>query len=201
MPPRLSRLALPALAALAAMLAGCSQSDQPAAPGPEGAANAAAGSAAGASRYRIDRAQAGSPLPGSPLTAPDGSRAALTSLVGKPVLLNLWATWCAPCIEELPTLAAVARANGDRAHMIALSQDLGDADVPNRFLADRGWTILASWHDPENAVGLASGDALPITILYNAAGQETARVIGPMDWTGAKARALLAEAGIAPAAD
>lgn len=138
------------------------------------------------------------PLPTDVVSTTDGSTATLASLSGKPVLVNLWATWCAPCIEELPTLNRVASEVAGTGHVIALSQDLNENPAPvHAFLTERGWTQLTSWHDPENAVGLAYGGSLPTTILYNAQGIEVVRVIGPMDWYGDEAKALLREAGFA----
>lgn len=111
------------------------------------------------------------------------------------MVVNLWATWCAPCVEELPTLNALAAAQGDGITVIAASQDIGsDAAGPARFLSDRSWTALSALHDPENALGLHYGGALPTTIVFDAAGRETARVIGPLDWEGPVADQLLAEA-------
>lgn len=145
--------------------------------------------------YRIDRSQTGTAISSEAVQAPGGSAAALASLTGKPVLLNLWATWCAPCIVELPTLEALAKAKGDAAHIVLLSQDLGEAAVPTQFLAERNVTTPQNWHDPENAVGLAVGGQLPTTILYDAQGREVLRVIGAVDWAGEEAAPLLAEAG------
>lgn len=145
--------------------------------------------------YRIDRSRAGTMISSEPVQAPDGSARALATLAGKPVLLNLWATWCAPCIVELPTLEALAKAKGDSAHIILLSQDLGEASVPTQFLAERNVATPQNWHDPENAVGLAVGGQLPTTILYDAQGREVLRVIGALDWAGEEAAPRLAEAG------
>lgn len=147
-------------------------------------------------RYRIDYSGAGSALPSIALRAPDGSTRDLATLKGKPVLLNLWATWCAPCVEELPTIDSLAARTSGTAHVVALSQDIGDdASVPTRFLNDRGWTHVAAWHDPENELGITVGGALPTTIIYDAAGHEVGRVIGPLDWNGREAIELLAKAG------
>jgi thiol-disulfide isomerase/thioredoxin len=145
--------------------------------------------------YRIDRSRAGTMISSDAVQAPDGSSAALSSLTGKPVLLNLWATWCAPCIVELPTLEALATAKGDAAHIVLLSQDLGEREIPTQFLAERSIATPQNWHDPENAVGLAVGGQLPTTILYDAQGREVLRVIGALDWAGEEAVPLLAEAG------
>lgn len=160
---------------------------------------AATPAASGPVRYQIVRDMAGTALPTPAVVGPDGQSTTLASLSGQPVVLNLWATWCAPCIEELPTLDALANATAGRAHVIALSQDIGDdAAGPRTFLSQRNWRAIASWHDPENAVGLLYGGSLPTTILFNASGQETARVIGPLDWAGPVATDLLREAGIDP---
>lgn len=162
----------------------------------ETGAGKASGAGVGAQRYRVDRSGAGTALPEASVRATDGSTVTLASLKGKPVLLNLWATWCAPCIEELPTLNRVASEVSGTGHVIALSQDLSDDSAPvHAFLTERGWTEIDSWHDTENAVGLAYGGQLPTTILFDGQGKEVLRVIGPLDWYGAEAQALLLEAG------
>lgn len=150
-----------------------------------------------AARYAIDRSHKGSALPDTLVVDGQGRVTTLGELDDAPIVLNLWATWCAPCVEELPTLNAMAAANAGRVHVIALSQDFAESGVsPVQFLATHGWTDLIGWRDPENAIGLTHGAGLPTTILYNRQGDEVVRVIGPMDWTGETARTLLAEAGI-----
>jgi thiol-disulfide isomerase/thioredoxin len=183
------------------VLAGCDTEKGPAPQGSEQGATATtpAVEEGGEGRYRIDRSQAGTPLATVALRAPDGSMRPLSSLAGKPIVLNLWATWCAPCVEELPTLEAAAQRVGDRGQVVLLSQDLQEADVPTRFLAERAIRTPQNWHDPENELGLSVGGQLPTTILYDREGKEVLRVIGPLDWAGAEAAQLLAEAGI-PAA-
>lgn len=122
----------------------------------------------------------------------------IASLDGKPIVLNLWATWCAPCVAELPTLDNLAREGGSQFTVVALSQDLGDYNVPTAFLRQRNLTHLVGWHDGGNILGIAMGQALPTTILVGADGREKLRVIGPLDWNGAEASFLLREAGISP---
>jgi thiol-disulfide isomerase/thioredoxin len=186
-------------ASLLVALPGCDTEKGTASQGTEqaGTASGAAGESANA-RYRIDRAQVGTPIADVEARGPDGMLRSLRSLAGRPVVLNLWATWCAPCVEELPTLNQLAATHRDVAHIVVLSQDLGEADVPNAFLRERQWNMVQSWHDPENTVGLAAGGNLPTTILYDREGKEVLRVIGPLDWAGAEAGRLLAEAGIPP---
>ena len=179
-----------ALVALAILTAGCDRQK----PGePQGKAPAASPER---QRYHIDEAQAGTPLPSAQVTSADGSQATLGRFKGKPLLVNLWATWCAPCVEELPTLDRLAASVGDKAVVLTLSQDIGADSAPVRaFLEQRGWSHVTSWYDPLNSVGLAYGGALPTTLIYDAKGHEVARVSGPLDWNGAEARALLAKAG------
>ena len=190
---RLSRQSgLVLLSASALLVAGCDRQK----PETPQASDTAAPKASAVQRYRIDRSGAGTALPTDTLSARDGARVTLASLKGKPVLVNLWATWCAPCIEELPTLNRVGSEVTETGHVIALSQDLNENPAPvHAFLSERGWTEIDSWHDPENAVGLAYGGSLPTTILFDAAGKEVLRVVGPMDWYGDEAKALLREAG------
>ncbi len=194
--PRRRAIALAATLLLPALaVAGCDRQNpaQPQGGEPAAVDNAATPSA---QRYRVDRSNAGQPIAPATLTGSDGAPVTLASLAGRPVVLNLWATWCAPCVEELPTLDALAASAGGRFAVVALSQDLGDASVPRAFLTDRNFTHLSGWHDADNTLGLAYGQALPTTILIGADGKEVLRVIGPLDWNGAAARALLAEAGI-----
>jgi thiol-disulfide isomerase/thioredoxin len=174
-------------------LGGC---DRQKAADPQARETAAPAAAAGAVRYRIDYSGAGTPLPVTAVFGPDDAPASLAALRGKPVLVNLWATWCAPCIEELPTLNRLASEVGDSGHIITLSQDLTEDAQPLRaFLEERGWGEVTPWHDPENSVSLAYGGSMPTTVLFDASGEEVARVVGPMDWYGEEAKTLLRRAG------
>lgn len=195
--PRLSRAAgLLALAAAALTMGACDRQNAAAPQASETGSAKGSPSGLGAQRYRVDRSGAGTPLPQASVRATDGSAITLASLKGKPVLVNLWATWCAPCIEELPTLNRVASEVSGTGHVIALSQDLGDDSAPvHAFLTERGWNEIDSWHDPDNEVGLSYGGQLPTTILFDGQGKEVLRVIGPMDWYGEEAQGLLREAG------
>jgi thiol-disulfide isomerase/thioredoxin len=195
--PSLTRAALTFAAASCILaLGGCDTENGTASQGtaPDTAAAAPAGETE--ARYRIDRSHAGDAMAEAVVRDPAGQARALFSLRGRPVVLNLWATWCAPCVEELPTLDRLAARLGDDAHVIVLSQDLGEADVPAAFLAERGWRRVQGWHDPENAAGLEAGGSLPTTILYDQEAREVLRVVGPLDWSGPIAAGLLVEAGI-----
>jgi thiol-disulfide isomerase/thioredoxin len=183
-------------AGIALALGGCDTEKGTAPQGAERTATPTNSASSETARYRIDRSQAGTPIADVQVRGPNGTLRSLRSLAGRPVVLNLWATWCAPCVEELPTLEAMAARIGNAGQVVLLSQDLGEADVPSAFLADRNIRTPQNWHDPENEVGLAAGGNLPTTILYDREGKEVLRVNGPLDWAGAEARALLREVGI-----
>jgi thiol-disulfide isomerase/thioredoxin len=143
----------------------------------------------------LDRSKAGEPLPDFTVKTTGGQELALPSLRGTPVLLNLWATWCGPCVIELPTLDKVAGERGDGLRVLTISQDAGQPEKVAGFLADKGGTNLEPWLDPDNDLSFhyATG-TLPTTILYDAQGKEVWRYVGGMEWDSAEAATMLAEA-------
>jgi thiol-disulfide isomerase/thioredoxin len=143
---------------------------------------------------RLDRSRAGSTAPYVVFQDPAGEPASLQDFRGKPVLLNLWATWCAPCVAEMPTLDALASRRGD-IEVLAVSQDMAGAAKVDAFFAERKFRMLEPYLDPELALmtGLKV-DTLPTTILYDAQGREVWRMRGTEDWQGPRAEALIAEA-------
>ena len=126
-----------------------------------------------------------------------GGQVKLDAFKGKPVLVNLWATWCAPCVKELPTLDRLAAAQAGRLQVVAISEDMEGAKVVPPFLAAHGIKTLHPYHDASNGLMTALQEAsLPASILYDANGKEVWRVPGDLDWTGAKAKELLAQGGV-----
>ena len=143
----------------------------------------------------IDRAQAGAPMPDLTLSDESGATLALRSLRGTPVLVNLWATWCAPCVVELPMLDTVAGEMGDKLRVLTVSQDMTETQKVAPFLAERGGSRLEPWLDPKSDLTFALGaQTLPTTILYDAQGLEIWRYVGGADWTSAQSARLIAEA-------
>jgi thiol-disulfide isomerase/thioredoxin len=141
----------------------------------------------------IDRSHRGDEAPTATFADADGKTTDIASFAGKPVLVNLWATWCAPCIKELPTLDRLKV--GRKLAVVAVSQDDGPQGAVQAFLGDHKIVNLDAYHDPEMALSSALGvQVMPTTILYDAAGKEVWRYVGDLDWTGAEARTLLAEA-------
>ncbi|MGI8610662.1 MAG: TlpA family protein disulfide reductase [Sphingomicrobium sp.] len=150
----------------------------------------------------VDRSKKGKPAPETVFHDPDGGDISLADFAGVPVLVNLWASWCAPCIKELPTLEKLEQSHvaDGRLGVIAVSQDRAPKSSVDAFLADKGIARFAAFHDPEMALSGALGvEILPTSILYDSEGREVWRFVGDLDWTGAEAAKLLAEAGAGPA--
>jgi len=144
---------------------------------------------------KVDRSHKGDAMPAMPFASPGGAAATLGSFRGHPVLVNLWATWCAPCVKELPTLDALAARETGRMAVVAVSEDMGGDAQVGPFWKSHGLTALTAYTDAKNRLLTATGAAeLPTTILYDAKGKEIWRASGGMDWAGADAAKLLAEA-------
>lgn len=144
---------------------------------------------------KVDRSHAGAAMPAIPFTGPDGGPATLTRFRGKPLLVNLWATWCAPCLAEMPMLDALAAREKGRMQLMVVSQDLAGKRAVDPYFAKQKFTTLIPYLDKQNVLMEAvKVDTLPVTILYGADGKEKWRVTGGMDWTGAEAKALIDKA-------
>ena len=133
----------------------------------------------------FDRSHAGTPAPAFALSDPTGKTVTLAAFKGKPVLLNLWATWCGPCVKELPTLDALAAREAGKLTVVTLSQDM-DAGKAKAFLAGRALPHLGAYTDPKMQWLPAVTANLPTSILYGADGHERWRVLGDRDWTDAE---------------
>ncbi|WP_310467227.1 TlpA disulfide reductase family protein [Sphingomonas sp.] len=143
----------------------------------------------------VDRSHAGKPFPDIAFGDPEGTQTSYEGFKGIPTLVNLWATWCAPCVKELPTLNALAKAKGADLWVVPISQDRGPHASVAAFLARLELDQLHAYHDPNMALSGALGaEILPTTILYNSEGKEVWRYVGDLDWTGGEAKKLLAEA-------
>jgi thiol-disulfide isomerase/thioredoxin len=144
---------------------------------------------------KLDRSHAGTPAPSASFEDPDGETVSLADFRGRPLLVNLWATWCAPCVAEMPTLDALAGREGESLQVLAVSQDLNGRDKVERFFEQHGFRKLEAYLDPELALMTELGvGTLPTTILYDANGRELWRMTGIEDWESAQTAALLSEA-------
>lgn len=173
------------------LLGGCDrQSSEKAQPEPSAPASGAA-----PHKGAIDRSRKGSPIPDFTLANQQGKALVLPSLRGKPLLVNLWATWCAPCVAELPTLDKLAADRAGDLRVLTVSQDMSGTEKVADFLKARGGSHLEPWLDPKNDLAFHyQVTTLPTTILYDAQGMEVWRYVGGHDWSGADAAILIAEA-------
>jgi len=122
-----------------------------------------------------------------------GEDVSLASFAGKVVLLNLWATWCAPCREEMPALAKLEKELGsDKFQVVALAVDKSGLDGARKFFKDNKIDGLAPYADPTARVGTKlKVIGMPTTILMNGEGREIGRLIGPAAWDSAEAKRLI----------
>ena len=143
----------------------------------------------------IDRSRKGSAMPDFVLTDPAGKELKLASLKGQPVLVNLWATWCAPCVAELPALDKLAAAEQGKLKVLTVNQDSGQPEKAGQFLKERGVTRLEPWLDPKGDLAFHyEAPSLPMTVLYDAQGREVWRIAGPREWGDEESGKLIAEA-------
>ena len=142
----------------------------------------------------LDRSHAGEPIPDIVIKDGDGEDVALTEFKGAPLLVNLWASWCVPCVKELPTLDALAAKKGQVA-VVALSQDMAPLNSVKAFLDAHNIKSLKPYQDSAMAMSDKAGaPVLPTSILYDSEGRELWRFVGDRDWTGAEAAKDLAVA-------
>ncbi|MEM6914808.1 MAG: TlpA disulfide reductase family protein, partial [Pseudomonadota bacterium] len=112
---------------------------------------------------------------------------------GAPLVVNLWATWCAPCLEELPALQTMQNELGGRVKVLAVAMESGDGSAQRAMLKKVGADQLTFVQDPSLSLMGAYGRdlQLPLTILYDGRGREVARLSGAADWGSPEALRLL----------
>jgi thiol-disulfide isomerase/thioredoxin len=136
-------------------------------------------------------------LPPLAFNTPQGQPVTLEAWRGRWVLVNLWATWCAPCRKEMPTLDALqARLGGPGFEVVAINIDTRDPQKPVDFLKETGVTRLAHYADPTARVfrvlqGIGRAPGMPTTLLIDPKGCEVAFLPGPADWGSDKAVAAI----------
>jgi len=136
-------------------------------------------------------------LAGLAFNAPDGTPTTLGAHAGKITLVNLWATWCAPCRAEMPALDRLqAQSGGDDFEVVAINVDTGGDEKPKAFLSEIGIRHLGYYRDATLGVfndlkrrSLALG--LPVTLLVDAEGCLLAHMNGPAEWASADAQRLI----------
>ncbi len=139
---------------------------------------------------------AGQQAPAAAFNGADGRDVSLSDFAGRPLLVNIWATWCAPCKAEMPTLDSLAMLEEGRVSVIAVSQDLQGRKPVAAFFKASAISNLEPYTDPDNVLLAALGNniALPTTILYDSQSREVWRVTGGVEWDDAEMAKLLREA-------
>jgi thiol-disulfide isomerase/thioredoxin len=136
-------------------------------------------------------------LAGLSFNGPDGKPLKLADFAGKTVLMNLWATWCAPCRAEMPELDALQKEKGGAGfEVVAVNADTGGDEKPKKFLAETGAATLTYYSDHTMALfnelkgrGLALG--LPVTLLIDKDGCLMTHMNGPAAWASAEAKSFI----------
>lgn len=133
------------------------------------------------------------PVPDMPFIGPDGRSIKFADFRGQLLLVNFWATWCAPCIHELPSLAALRAAIADpRFDIMLVSIDRGAEAATVPFLERMGIDSLISAHDPRGALMRAlEVRGVPTTLLIGPDGARIGQLVGPADWGSPEAVALI----------
>jgi thiol-disulfide isomerase/thioredoxin len=123
----------------------------------------------------------------------DKTPLSLAAYEGELLVVNFWATWCAPCRKEMPQLDALAKRYADKnVRVIALSVDRGGAKKPEAFLNELGISKLTRAYDPSyKSARAAKLIGLPTTLLVSPEGLEIGRLAGEADWDSAPVHALL----------
>ena len=123
----------------------------------------------------------------------EGKSVSLKDFAGKTVLLNLWATWCAPCREEMPDLARLQKELGsDKFQVVALAVDKAGLEGAAKFLKANKIEGLALYADPSAREGTKlKVIGMPTTILIDAQGREIGRLVGPAAWDSPEAKRLI----------
>jgi thiol-disulfide isomerase/thioredoxin len=140
-------------------------------------------------------------LPPLTMETREGHTVGIEAFAGRVVVLNLWATWCAPCKREMPTLAALqARFDPEAVRVVALAIDrAGFADL-RAFLEEVDANALALLRDAEgDAARALDAPGLPVTLIIDAEGRERFRHAGYADWSTAEVTGAVADlAGVQP---
>lgn len=132
--------------------------------------------------------------PGAAFLGPNGETLHLADFKGQVLVVNFWATWCAPCVQEMPTLAKLQSAFADKpVKVLAISLDRAeDRGFAQRFILKHG--PLVFYQDDKYVLPFAldpRADSVPITVIYDREGRERARLEGGADWISPEAKAVL----------
>ncbi len=123
----------------------------------------------------------------------EGGKATLADYRGKYLLVNFWATWCAPCRKEMPQLNALQKQfGGDRFEVLTIATGRNTPEGITRFFSEAGIDSLPRHQDPKQALASQmSVFGLPISVIIDPEGREIARLRGDADWSSDSAKAII----------
>ncbi|HET6306920.1 MAG TPA: TlpA disulfide reductase family protein [Rhodopila sp.] len=141
----------------------------------------------------LDRISPPQDPPDTAFLGPDGSPHHLSDFKGRGMVVNLWATWCAPCGAEMPSLQQLSKALAPRdIAVLPLSSDRRGADAVRAWYQAHDITALPVLLDPRGAMATAlQANGIPTTVIINTAGKMVARLEGAADWGSQEAQALI----------
>jgi thiol-disulfide isomerase/thioredoxin len=158
-----------------------------------GAPPAASQGAPSGDMATLTTAYAGQPLPSTPILDAAGHTTTLAALKGRPMIVNMWATWCPPCRKEMPSLAKLQAAYGDKVLIVPVSLDKAPSrETARAFIAANA--PLGFYEDEALAMPYAVTppvEGFPTTFLFDASGKEVARIPFDHDWSGPEAHAVV----------
>lgn len=183
------------VAMLGLAVAGCDAGDKGKTAGAEATPDAAAADAAPPINT-IDRRFAGSAPPEVSFETAPGEATTLATVLaanrGKRVLINLWATWCPPCLAEMPALDRLAGDEAGRLYVLPVSQDMEGWQAVEKFFAPGRFTTLVPVLDQPGSLGeRLKVKGLPVSVLYDGEGREVWRVSGVPDWGSPEVRGAI----------
>lgn len=135
------------------------------------------------------------PVSDAAFTDADGGEHRLSDFAGKHVLVNFWATWCAPCRKEMPMLSELqAEFGGDAFEVVTIATGRNELTGIRKFFEEVGVDNLPLYLDPKQALAREMAVlGLPITVILDPAGREIARMRGDAEWNSESAKAIIRE--------